>query len=187
MHCVRVISSNEKNHISSGWFRMSWQRRCQWRFQAHGKALRCGFVCFFHSNQRGPLWVIRQEIRVLKAPQEQGGQKLNLRSQTLKQALAEKGRLNDSRDEPARSEATSLVWSQRARCPVPVNTEDLRQTVALENLLCFQLSLGGVLFHNLYILKGKPVTHWVLDTEPMLWEVTWPSNKMFWDLVPAKR
>ena len=73
----------------------------------------------------------------LESPSRTRGPKLNMRSQTLKQALAEEGRLNDSRDEPARSEATSLVWSQRARCPVNVNTEDLRQTAALKNLLCF--------------------------------------------------
>lgn len=51
------------------------QRRCQQRFQAHGKALRWGFICFLHSKQRGPLWVIRQETRGLESPSRTKGPK----------------------------------------------------------------------------------------------------------------
>lgn len=67
------------------------------------------------------------------------------------------------RDEPACSEATSLVGSQRAGCPVSGSTQDLRQNAVLQNLLCFSAQYGGVLVSK--IIKYKPVTCWVQDTE----------------------
>lgn len=69
------------------------------------------------------------------------------------------------RDEPACSEATSLVGSQRAGCPVCERTQDLKQDAVLRNVLCFSAEYGEGLFPQ--ILKCEPVTFCLLDVEFM--------------------
>lgn len=148
------------------------QRSRQQRAQANGKALRCSFICFFHSNQRGPLWVIRQETRGLEGPSRARGPKTG----------SEEWRLNDPRDKPAGSEATSLVCSQRARCPAPGKTQDLRQTAALENLLCF-FSSASEEFDSINCIFWEATSDLLgpAHRTHALEKGTWPTNKTLGD------
>lgn len=56
------------------------------------------------------------------------------------------------RDEPACSEATSLVGSQWAGCPVSESSQDLKQKAVFQNVLCFSMSM-----EEFYSLKFQNV------------------------------